>query len=131
MAGTEGLLNDSSFQSIGALLRAHARRDPRRQALVDLAARRGMTFGELADAADAIAGRLRAHGLAPGARVLLAGANGIDKLLLWIAAWRLGAVVCPLDPGFSGAAVARSVAAILQPALVLVPAGAPEAATGS
>ena len=124
MAVTEGLLNDPSFQSIGALLRAHARRDPQRQALVDVATRHGIAFGELADAADAIAGRLRAHGLAPGARVLLAGANGIDKLLLWIATWRLGAVVCPLDPGFSGAGVVRSVAAILQPALVLAPAGA-------
>jgi acyl-coenzyme A synthetase/AMP-(fatty) acid ligase len=87
-----------------------------------------MAFGELADAADAIAGKLRAHGLAPGTRVLLAGANGIDKLLLWIAAWRLGAVVCPLDPAFSGADIVRSVAAILRPALVLAPAGADAAA---
>lgn len=128
MAATEGQLNAPAFQSIGALLQAHRTRAPNQDAIVDLADRRSITFGKLADAADAIATRLRARGLEPGARVLLAGGNGIDKLLLWIGLWRLGAVVCPLDPDFSGAGVARSVAAILQPALVLLPSGADTAA---
>jgi acyl-CoA synthetase (AMP-forming)/AMP-acid ligase II len=120
MAGA-GPLSDPPFQSIGALLQSHRGRAPNRQAILDLDSQRSITFAELADVADVIAARLRARGVAPGARVLLAGGNGIDKLLLWIGLWRLGAVVCPLDPGFAGIGVLRSVAAILQPRLVLLP----------
>lgn len=46
----------------------------------------------------AMAARLRAAGVAPGDRVALRLANGIDAVLAWYGAWLAGAVVVPVNP---------------------------------
>ena len=44
--------------------------------------------------------RLRAAGLEAGSRLVLSQPNGVDLLTLIVAAFRIGAIVCPLDPAF-------------------------------
>jgi acyl-CoA synthetase (AMP-forming)/AMP-acid ligase II len=56
------------------------------------------TFSELEDATARLAGAQRAAGVGEGSVVLVAVANRIDALLHLLAAARLGAVACPVNP---------------------------------
>src|SRR5262249_60936792 len=44
-----------------------------------------------------IAFALRQRGVDKGSRVLLLSDENLEKLLIWLAVWRLGAVVAPLN----------------------------------
>jgi acyl-CoA synthetase (AMP-forming)/AMP-acid ligase II len=117
-------LNTTPFRGIGALLEAHRQRAADKAALVDVERELSVSFAELACTVDTIARQLQQRGVVRGTRVLLTGGNGIDKLLLWMGIWRVGAVVCPLDLSFTQPSVAQAVLAIVQPALILLPADA-------
>src|SRR5262245_31442629 len=65
-------------------------------ALREIGARRSWTFGELAEAADAIE-----HGRAPRGSWHHPSGSGADFVLQTLAAWRAGGIVCPLEPGGS------------------------------
>lgn len=123
MPGQHARLTSPPFRGTGALLDEHRRRAPHSIAIVDVESGASITFGELAAAVDAIGWRLQQRGMGRGSRIILAGGNGIDKLLLWLSIWRIGAVVCPLDLAFTKPAVFGNLVATLEPALILVPAG--------
>lgn len=54
---------------------------------------RQITYGALAEAADALAAQLRALGVMPGDRVIVHLRKGIDEVVAMFAAWRIGAVM--------------------------------------
>lgn len=116
------------FCRVGALLAAHRQRTPHKAALVDVERNLSIDFSALAALVDALARQLQRAGVARGTRVVLAGSDGIEKLLLWCAVWRLRAVVCPLDVAFIGARAATRVFDRIDPAFVLIPEHADEAA---
>jgi acyl-coenzyme A synthetase/AMP-(fatty) acid ligase len=106
------------YRPLGELLDAYRRRDPGRAALVDVDHDRRMSFGQLAAAVDSIAIQLSNLGIRKGARVVLLADDSIEKIVLWLAIWRLAAVVCPLDLKFIGAAADATVKTI-RPELVV------------
>jgi acyl-CoA synthetase (AMP-forming)/AMP-acid ligase II len=65
-------------------------------ALREIGARRSWTFGELAEAADAVE-----RALAPPGPWHHPIGSGADFVLQTLAAWRAGGIVCPLEPGGS------------------------------
>lgn len=113
---------DIPFASVPELLARYRDRDPGRISLVDLDQGSEITFGALADVVDRIAARLLAHGVGKGDKVLLLSDECIEKLLLWLGAWRIGAVVCPLNIELNNAYIA-DFAAVLKPKAVLYQSG--------
>jgi long-chain acyl-CoA synthetase len=89
------------------LLRRAAREAPERVALVDGAAR--YAYGELDVLVNAVAGALRAQGLAPGDRVALQLPTGRDFVTLYLGALRAGLVVVPVNPAYTAPEVDRLV----------------------
>ena len=98
------------FRSVADLLADYARRDPGKAAIVDLdqggasglaperpAKCAAITFGELDQVVTDIAIDLKRRGVAKGDRVLLLSDETLEKLLIWLGAWRMGAVICPLN----------------------------------
>ena len=79
------------------LLAKYAARDPGKTAIVDLEQDRSITFGELDRAATDIAADLKRRGIGKGGRVLLLSDENLEKLLIWLGVWRIGAVVCPFN----------------------------------
>lgn len=72
-----------------------ARRRPDALAVADAARR--LSYGELADAALALAGRLRASGVAPGDRVAIVLEKGVLQALAVLGAMAAGAAWVPVD----------------------------------
>jgi 2,3-dihydroxybenzoate-AMP ligase len=79
-------------EPLGALGRAAASRSPRAPALADPVAGVRLTYGELADRADAAAGRLLALGLNPGDRIVVQLPNEWVFPVLLLACLRAGIV---------------------------------------
>ncbi len=77
--------------AIGTLLREVADRDPGATALIDGTGLR-LTYGELADRADATAVRLRDLGIAPGERIIMQLGNSWEFVVLLLACLRAGIV---------------------------------------
>jgi acyl-coenzyme A synthetase/AMP-(fatty) acid ligase len=100
----------SSYRPVAELIEAHSRRDPDKIAIVDVDLDQRITFGELAAVVGSVAVQLSSLGLRKGSRVVLLADSGIGKIALWLAIWRIGAVVCPLDLSF----LRTSAPAILQ-----------------
>ena len=44
-----------------------------------------------------IAAYLKGRGVGKGSRVLLLSDENLEKLLIWLGVWRIGAVVCPFN----------------------------------
>lgn len=85
------------YQPVAEMLAQYRARDPHKRAIVDLDTGRSITFGELEQAVTDIAVFLKARGVGKGGRVLLLSDEGLEKLLIWLATWRIGAVICPLN----------------------------------
>lgn len=107
-----------TFQPIGALLQHYAWVHPNKTALVDVDNGQRLSFKALRQAVEQSALALKRTGLQPQEKVVLTGDNSIAKVILWLAIWRVGGVVCPLDPGFIRASLSTVINAI-KPALVL------------
>lgn len=107
------------WQPVECLLAAHAASSPRRPALVDVDRDQSLDFGELARLVDGVALQLRDLGVHRGTRVVLIADGPIETLVVWLALWRLAAVVCPFDISQIGAASTQAAFNTLQPALVL------------
>jgi long-chain acyl-CoA synthetase len=107
------------YRPLSELLAQHARNTPDKAALVDVELGTSISFAQLALVVDSVAVQLDALGVSHGSRVLLLADQGMEKLLLWFALWRLGAVVCPLDLAFLGTSGAARTLAAIAPALVL------------
>ncbi|SEJ84878.1 class I adenylate-forming enzyme family protein [Paraburkholderia diazotrophica] len=119
---------EPTWRSVTALIEQHRRETPNKPAIVDVDRRVSMTFEQLANCVDAIARQFARRGIAKGARIVLADCEAPDKLLLWLGAWRLGAIVCPLDVLFVGNETARKLLDTIQPKLVVIPEDAPDSA---
>jgi long-chain acyl-CoA synthetase len=124
MAGQHGSLSCLPYRGIGSILEEYRDRTPHRAAIIDVECGRSITFAQLAAAVDAIGWRLHQHGMRRGSRIILAGSNGIEKLLLWFAIWRIGAIVCPIDLEFTKPALLSDLTTAINPALVLMPSDA-------
>lgn len=85
------------YQPVADLLKKYSDRDPDKVAIVDLDQNVSITYGELHRRANDIAMRLKALGVNKGDRVLLLSDECLEKLVLWMGIWRLGAVCCPLN----------------------------------
>jgi len=112
---------DPTWRTVAALLEQHRRETPDKPAIVDVDGQVSMSFEQLAQSVDAIARQLAQRGVTKGTRVVLADCEAPDKLLLWLGAWRLGAIVCPLDVLFIGHETARKLLDTIQPDLVVFP----------
>jgi long-chain acyl-CoA synthetase len=107
------------YASLAELLERYARRHPDKLALVDLDQNVSISFGELRSAVTDIAGALKGRGVVKASRVLLLSDENLEKLLLWLAVWRLGAVVAPLNVELNETIIAE-LAATVDPGLTLV-----------
>jgi long-chain acyl-CoA synthetase len=91
----------SPYRNIGALVAARASAQPGDPFLTyrdeDLGIERRQTHAEIALAAGRAAALLRALGLARGARLAILSGNLDHAIVLYLAAWSLGACVVPLN----------------------------------
>src|SRR5258705_10578953 len=85
------------YQPVADLLAQYRRRDPDKLAIVDLDQGTSISFGALEAAVTDIAAALKQKGIGKGTRVLLLSDECLEKLLIWLATWRLGAVVAPIN----------------------------------
>ena len=69
-----------------------------------------------------IAAALKQRGLGKRSRVLLLAEENFEKLLLWLGAWQIGAVVAPLDMELNAGFVG-DLASAAAPAITLVHKG--------
>ncbi|HEY4352892.1 MAG TPA: class I adenylate-forming enzyme family protein, partial [Paraburkholderia sp.] len=112
---------DPPWRTVAALIERHRRETPGKDAIVDVERRVRVSYEQLAHRVDGIARQLAHHGVKKGTRVVLANCEAPDKLMLWLGAWRLGAVVCPLDVPFVGYEIARKLLETLAPGLIVCP----------
>jgi long-chain acyl-CoA synthetase len=108
-----------SYQPIADLLAQYRRREPGKLAIVDLDQETSISYGALEPAVTDIAAALNQRGVRKGSRVLLLADEILEKLLIWLAVWRLGAVVAPLNIELNATLIAE-LAAVVDPALALV-----------
>jgi acyl-CoA synthetase (AMP-forming)/AMP-acid ligase II len=107
------------YQPIADLLAQYRQRDPDKVAIVDLDEGRSITFGDLDRAVTDTAAALKARGVGKASRVLLLSDENLEKLLIWLAVWRLGAIVAPLNIELNAPLIA-DLAVAVSPALTLV-----------
>ena len=88
---------DVDFALITDLVRAHARDDPQRRALV--LGECSLSYADLDRAMDRVAGALQREGLRPGDAIAVCGGMSIDFAVVFLGALRAGVVVAPLAPG--------------------------------
>ncbi len=106
------------YRPIAELFAHYRDRDPGKTAIIDVDSGAAITFGELDRITNEIAWLLKSRGVTKGSRVLLLADESLEKLLLWFAIWRLGAVVSPLNIEINEKVLADLVAAV-NPVLVL------------
>lgn len=85
------------FKTVESLLSDHASSWPDKTAIVDLHQAKSISFKGLARLVDTVALDLAARGVKKRDRVVLLADETMEKLVLWLSIWRLGAVVCPLN----------------------------------
>src|SRR5690242_2022974 len=106
------------YEPVADLLAKYARRDPNKTAIVDLDGGSSIGFGRLEEIAIDIAAYLKSKGIRKGSRVLVLSDECLEKLLIWLAVWRLGAVICPFNLEINEKQMV-SLTAALKPALIL------------
>ncbi len=107
------------YQPIADLLAKYRERDPDKLAIVDLDQGTSISFGALDRAVTDIAAALSERGVGKGSRVLLLSDENLEKLLIWLATWRLGAVIAPLNIELNATLIA-DLAVAVAPVLTLV-----------
>lgn len=112
-------LDATGWRPVEQLLAGHAQRHPARPAVVDLDGDRSISFAELAALVDGVALQLQALGIGPRRRVALLIDAGIETIAVWLALWRLRAIVCPFDISQIGASATQVAFDTLAPMIVL------------
>jgi acyl-coenzyme A synthetase/AMP-(fatty) acid ligase len=107
------------YQPIADLLAQYRARDPAKLAIVDLDQQTSISFGALETAVTDIASALKQKGVGKGDRVLLLSDETLEKLLVWLGCWRIGAVVAPLNIELNAPLIA-DLATSVGPVLTLV-----------
>ena len=108
-----------AYQPMADLLAQYRRRDPDKPAIVDLDQNTSISYDALEQAVTDIAAALRQRGVGKGSRVLLLADETLEKLLIWLAVWRLAAVVAVLNVELNEKLIA-DLAAVVDPTLALV-----------
>ena len=106
------------YAPVAELLARYRARDPDRTAIVDVDQGSAITFGELDRLTVDIGVHLQRRGIRKGCRVLLLSDENLEKLLIWLGVWRIGAVVCPFNTEINQKQMA-ALAAALDPTLVI------------
>src|SRR6185503_3281359 len=106
------------YEPVADLLAKYARRDPNKTAIVDLESGTSITFGQLEQIAIDVAAYLKSKGIRKGSRVLVLSDEYIEKLLIWMGVWRIGAVMCPFNLEINEKQMV-SLTAALKPELIL------------
>ena len=106
------------FRPVGAMLAGHAAAHGGRTAIFDLDRGIGVDFAALAEWVDRIAALLEARGVGRGDRVAVLSADRLEKLLVFLAVWRAGAVACPFHAETSAAHL-RAILGYIAPKLAL------------
>ena len=106
------------YQSIAELFAKYKARDPNKTAIVDLDSGSAVTFGALDQITTDIGVYLKGRGIKKGSRVLLLSDENLEKLLIWLGVWRIGAVICPFNTEINDKQMV-ALAAALDPALVV------------
>src|SRR5437667_6513091 len=106
------------YEPVADLLAKYAGRDPGITAMVDLESGTAITFGELERVAIDVAAYLKSKGLKKGSRVLVLADEYVEKLLIWMGVWHLGAVMCPFNLEINEKQMVNLTAA-LKPELIL------------
>jgi len=88
---------DVPFKSIRGVLGEYRKRHPDRIALFDLDQDKSVSWAKLDEWANRVARYLEGRGLKKGDRIGLLSDESIEKMIIWMGIWRLGAVVCPLN----------------------------------
>ena len=88
---------DIPFNSIKSVLAQHEKHFPEKIALYDLDQNKSISWGSLAKWANKIAYYLKKQGIKKGDKIALLADESVEKLIIWMGIWRLGAVVCPLN----------------------------------
>ncbi|HVB44003.1 MAG TPA: AMP-binding protein [Streptosporangiaceae bacterium] len=114
-------------EPLSALL---VRSDPSRPALVVPEDGQVLTFGQLADRVETLAGRLAAAGVRRGDRVALTLPNGPEVVQILLAITALGAAAAPLNPAYTRSEYVFFLEDIA-PRVFLIPASRPEAAVSA
>lgn len=117
-------VGEHGYRTLAQLLANWKTQSPDKLALVDVQQDRRITFGELAGLVDSVAHQLRHEEVVAGDRVLVFMEDGLEKLLLWLALWRLAAVVCPVDLSRLRPAAAEQLCSTLDPRRVVCDAHA-------
>jgi amino acid adenylation domain-containing protein len=86
-------------RSVPQRVAEHARTAPHAIAL-RAGTTRAMTYGELDQRADAVAGYLRSIGVAPETVVGIALERGFERIVACLGVWRAGGAFLPLDPSW-------------------------------
>jgi long-chain acyl-CoA synthetase/malonyl-CoA/methylmalonyl-CoA synthetase len=107
------------YRPLAALLAQYRARDPGKLAIVDLDQGISISYAGLERAVTDIAAELKRRGAGHGSRVLLLADEILEKLLIWLGCWRLGAVVVPLNIELNATLIA-DLANVVDPALSLV-----------
>ena len=84
------------FRSVAESLARFRRRDAHKQAIIDLDQNTAIDFEHLDIVTRAIASELKLRGIGHGDTVVLLANEVLEKLILWIAIWRVRAAVCPI-----------------------------------
>jgi acyl-coenzyme A synthetase/AMP-(fatty) acid ligase len=108
-----------AYSPIADLLARYRQRDPDKLAIVDIDQERSISFGALEPAITDIAAALKQREVGKGSRVLVLADENIEKLLLWLGIWRIGAVVVPLNIELNAAFI-TDLATAISPVLTLV-----------
>jgi len=106
------------YQPIAELFAKYKARDSSKTAIVDLDENSSITFGQLDQITIDIGVYLKNRGIKKGSRVLLLSDENLEKLLIWLGVWRIGAVVCPFNSEINEKQMV-ALAAALDPALVV------------
>lgn len=85
------------YRPVADLLRTYDEQSGSKTAIVDLDQNVSVTFAALHRQVNDIALRLKQLGVGKGDKVLLLSDECLEKLLIWLGIWRIGAVVCPLN----------------------------------
>jgi acyl-coenzyme A synthetase/AMP-(fatty) acid ligase len=107
------------FRSTADILTGYAKRDPAKTAIVDLDQGTSITFGSLNQASIDVATDLKRRGVNRGDKVVLLSDEVLEKLVIWFAVWRIGAVICPLNVELNAEHVAM-LTNLIGPKVVLI-----------
>lgn len=89
--------NSINYKPLAELLSEWRARSPDKYALIDISNDHRITFSELALLVDTTAHQLVRHGVKPRDNVIVFMHDSLEKIIIWLALWRVTAVVCPID----------------------------------